>query len=108
MATEPRDSTRAVEQAQAFAFDPERLRAKYREERDKRLRPDGNEQYIEVKDTFARFLDDPYARPGGARRPLTDEVQVAVIGAGSAASWSPHACARPAFRTSGSSTPPPT
>ena len=28
-----------------FDFDPEYLRKKYREERDKRLRQDGNEQY---------------------------------------------------------------
>jgi len=29
-------------------FDPDALREKYREERDKRLRTDGNNQYIEV------------------------------------------------------------
>jgi len=29
-----------------FDFDPDAVRAKYREERDKRLRPDGNEQYV--------------------------------------------------------------
>ena len=29
-------------------FDPDYLRKKYREERDKRLRQDGNEQYQEV------------------------------------------------------------
>ena len=27
-------------------FDPDRLRQKYRAERDKRLRPDGNDQYV--------------------------------------------------------------
>jgi cyclohexanone monooxygenase len=63
-------------------FDPETLRAKYRRERDKRLRPDGNDQYVEVKGRFAHFLDDPYAPPGGTRAPLTDEVEVAVIGGG--------------------------
>ena len=31
-----------------FGFDPEELRAKYRIERDKRLREDGNSQYLEV------------------------------------------------------------
>ncbi len=35
-------------------FDPEALRAKYREERDKRLRPDGNDQYVEVRGGFSR------------------------------------------------------
>ena len=29
-------------------FDPDALREKYRAERDKRLRADGNEQYVEV------------------------------------------------------------
>jgi cyclohexanone monooxygenase len=64
------------------AFDPDALRAKYRSERDKRLRADGNDQYVEVKGKFAHFLDDPYAEPGFARAPRTDEVEVAVIGGG--------------------------
>jgi len=63
-------------------FDPETLREKYRQERDKRLRPDGNQQYIEVKGEFARFVDDPYVAPGFERAPLTDFVDVAVIGGG--------------------------
>jgi cation diffusion facilitator CzcD-associated flavoprotein CzcO len=65
-----------------LAFDPDALRAKYRSERDKRLRADGNDQYVEVKGKFAHFLDDPYAEPGVARAPRTDEVEVAVIGGG--------------------------
>ena len=36
-----------------FDFDPEKLRQKYREERDKRLRSDGNDQYKEVKGDFS-------------------------------------------------------
>ena len=48
-------------------FDPEALRAKYREERDKRLRADGNAQYLEVKGDFARYVDDPYADPDFTR-----------------------------------------
>ncbi len=73
----------AVETAgRPVAFDPESLRRKYREERDKRLREDGNEQYIEVKGEFAHFLDDPYAEPGFEREPLFDEVEVLVIGGG--------------------------
>ena len=72
-----------ADQATAAAgFDPEALRDKYREERNKRLREDGNEQYIEVEGEFAHFLDDPYAEPGFEREPLTDEVEVLVIGGG--------------------------
>ncbi len=63
-------------------FDPDALRDKYRAERDKRLRDDGNEQYIEVRDQFAHFLDDPYAEPGFAREPLTDEIEVLIVGGG--------------------------
>jgi len=64
------------------AFDPAALRRRYREERDKRLRPDGNEQYIAVAGEFAHFLDDPYAEPGFSREPLRDAVEVLVIGGG--------------------------
>src|SRR3954451_11158597 len=63
-------------------FDPDALRDKYREERDKRIRPDGNEQYVEVKAEFSNYVDDPYVEPGFTREPLFDEVEVAVIGGG--------------------------
>jgi len=65
-----------------LGFDPDALRAKYREERDKRIRPDGNDQYQEVKGDFARYVDDPYVEPGFTRPALTDEVDVVVIGGG--------------------------
>jgi len=67
---------------QELAFDPNALRDRYREERDRRLRDDGNEQYVEVKGQFAHFLDDPYVEPGFTREPLTDEVEVVVVGGG--------------------------
>ncbi|MDR3513246.1 MAG: NAD(P)/FAD-dependent oxidoreductase [Caulobacteraceae bacterium] len=74
----------AVEAGSAaeLGFDPEALRARYRAERDKRLRFDGNEQYREVAGEFARYLDDPYVAPGFSRAPLADEVEVVVIGGG--------------------------
>ena len=65
-----------------FDFDPDALRAKYREERDKRLRADGNEQYVEVKGDFSRYIDDPYVDPGFTRAPLNDAVDVVIIGGG--------------------------
>ena len=67
---------------QGYDFDPDALRNKYREERDKRIRTDGNEQYVEVKGDFSRYVDDPYVEPGFTRAPLTDEVQVLIIGGG--------------------------
>jgi len=65
-----------------LGFDPDALRAKYREERDKRLRSDGNAQYLEPTGAFARFLDDPWVAPGYTREPLHDEVDVALVGGG--------------------------
>jgi len=63
------------------AFDPDALREKYREERDKRLRGEGNEQYVEIAGRFAQYLDDPYVEPI-ERDPLFDTVEVAIIGGG--------------------------
>ena len=63
-------------------FDPDALRAKYRHERDTRVRPDGNDQYLEVKGDFGRYVDDPYVEPGFSREPLRDEVDALIIGGG--------------------------
>jgi len=62
-------------------FDPAELKAKYLHERDKRLRDDGNEQYIEVKGDFSNYVDDPYVERI-ERDPVFDEVEVAIIGGG--------------------------
>ncbi len=65
-----------------LGFDPNRLREKYREEREKRLRSDGIGQYVEAKGVLAHFEDDPYVEPGFTREPLHDEVDVLLIGGG--------------------------
>ncbi len=62
-------------------IDKEALRRKYREERDKRLRPDGNDQYIRLAGQFGHYLDDPYT-PWTEREPKTDHVTMAFIGGG--------------------------
>ena len=64
-----------------LTLDRTALRAKYREERDKRVRPDGNAQYIEPTGKFAHLLDDPYVAPA-PRDPVHDDVMVAIIGGG--------------------------
>ena len=66
---------------EALALDPDALRKKYREERDKRLRADGNAQYVEMSGKFARLLEDPYVARI-ERAPLVEEVEVVVIGGG--------------------------
>ena len=63
------------------AVDREALRRRYRLERDKRLRPDGNQQYQRLTGRFASYAVDPYT-PVMARDAVTDDVTVAVIGAG--------------------------
>jgi cyclohexanone monooxygenase len=67
--------------ASQLAFDPDALRDRYRRERDKRLRPDGNDQYIEITGPYRHYLDDPYVA-WTERPPRHDEVAVAVIGGG--------------------------
>jgi hypothetical protein len=64
------------------AFDVDPLRRKYACERDRRLRPDGIAQYIEITGPFARFALDPWSDPDFSRVPLSDEVDVAIVGAG--------------------------
>jgi cation diffusion facilitator CzcD-associated flavoprotein CzcO len=75
-------STDQLDSSQEHEFDPKVLRAKYDQERDKRLREDANEQYIQVKGDYAHYLEDPYVEPGFEREPLTDEVEIVIIGGG--------------------------
>ncbi|MCV7401478.1 NAD(P)/FAD-dependent oxidoreductase [Mycobacterium fragae] len=63
-------------------FDPAALRAKYAQERERRLRPDGIDQYVQITGVFSRFGHDPWADPNFARDPIADAVDVAIIGAG--------------------------
>ena len=71
----------AAEQV-GLGFDPKALLAKYRTERDKRLRSAGNEQYVEIVGDFAHYAEDPYVQPGFTRAPLNDDIDVVVIGGG--------------------------
>jgi cation diffusion facilitator CzcD-associated flavoprotein CzcO len=62
-------------------FDPVALRQRYKEEREKRLREDGNAQYIEVKGEYAKYVNDPYMERT-ERDPVADDVDVLIIGGG--------------------------
>jgi len=62
-------------------FDPAELKARYLAERDKRLRDDGNDQYIEVTGDFSNFVNDPYVERI-ERDPVFDEVEIVIIGGG--------------------------
>jgi heterodisulfide reductase subunit A-like polyferredoxin len=58
------------------------MRERYRIEREKRLRPDGNDQYLEVIGEFARYVDDPYVEQGFTREAVEFDVDVLLIGGG--------------------------
>ncbi len=63
------------------AIDKDAIRRKYLEERDKRLRADGNEQYLQLSGQLAHYLEDPYT-PFTPREPLSDHVTFAFVGGG--------------------------
>ncbi|RIJ24291.1 NAD(P)/FAD-dependent oxidoreductase [Henriciella barbarensis] len=63
-------------------FDPDKLRERYRAERDKRLRDDANEQYVEIKGEYAGYVEDPYVNEKIDRAPLSDEIDIVVVGGG--------------------------
>ena len=75
------DTVRSSTTVSPKPIDREAIRARYLAERDKRLREDGNAQYIEPTGRFAHLLEDPYT-PRSSRESLFDEVTVAVIGGG--------------------------
>lgn len=60
----------------------EEVREKYRQERDKRLRPEGTAQYRAFSGIFENFDRDPYADPNLKRDPVIGTTEVAIIGAG--------------------------
>ena len=62
-------------------IDKKALLEKYIAERDKRLRPDGNAQYLEIRGHFDDYLEDPYM-PVVARAAKTDHVTFAFVGGG--------------------------
>ncbi len=58
------------------------LKERYRQERDKRMRPEGQTQYVKPVDDFAGAYEaDPYT-PVTPRDPITEEIDVAILGAG--------------------------
>ncbi len=58
------------------------LKEKYRQERDRRVRKEGQEQYVRPVDNFADAYEaDPYT-PRKLREPVNEEIDVAVLGGG--------------------------
>src|SRR5215469_16486321 len=64
-----------------LGFDPAELRKKYAQERARRLRSEGNDQYREVVGQLARFEEDPYVAPF-ARPPIREDIEALIVGGG--------------------------
>ena len=64
------------------SFSPEALKEKYRLEREKRLRADGNVQYVDLSGLHADFDKDPYVEPGFTRPALNETIDVLIVGGG--------------------------
>jgi hypothetical protein len=77
------------------SFDAEALRRRYAEERERRLRRDGNQQYVEPTGDHEHYLDDPWADPAFSSARWRCWWSAAVL----AACWPPRGCARPAWTT---------
>ncbi len=65
-----------------LGFDPAELRQKYAEERTRRLRADGNNQYQEIIGQHAHYNTDPYVEPGFTRPAWQEELDALIIGGG--------------------------
>jgi len=65
-----------------LGFDPDALRQRYREERDRRLREDGNAQYVEIAGDYARYLEDPFAPSDFSRDPIARDTDIVIFGGG--------------------------
>jgi cyclohexanone monooxygenase len=72
-----------LQDSHALGFDPDAVRAKYAEERDRRVREEGQQQYVAATGAFARYGDDdPYADGEYSREPISDDVEVVIVGGG--------------------------
>lgn len=60
----------------------EELRKRYRQEQQKRLRPDGMAQWRGLTGEFEDLDRDPFVEPGFTRDPVTEETTVVIVGGG--------------------------
>jgi cation diffusion facilitator CzcD-associated flavoprotein CzcO len=64
------------------AFSPDVLRQRYRLEREKRLRPEGVRQYVDISAFSGALAADPFVDPNFTRPAVEDEVDVVIVGGG--------------------------
>jgi len=63
-------------------LDVESVRDKYRRERDKRVRPEGTDQFNFAEGRYSHFEDDPYAGAPEPREPFDETLDLLIIGGG--------------------------
>lgn len=64
------------------SYNEQQLRKRYDEERAKRLRNDGEAQFIEATGDYAEFTDDPYIDQALERGRIAEDVDVVIVGGG--------------------------
>ena len=74
--------TKRIPTPEELGFDPAELRRKYAEERERRLRADGNNQYREIAGTLEHYNSDPYVKPGFTRPALHEQLDAVIVGGG--------------------------
>ena len=68
--------------ADTLDFNPDALRKKYEQERDKRLRSDGIGQYVDTDGQYSQYRTDDSYMPRIEREPVKKTVEVVLMGAG--------------------------
>ncbi|WP_338811386.1 NAD(P)/FAD-dependent oxidoreductase (plasmid) [Agrobacterium leguminum] len=63
-------------------IDANTLRTKYARERELRINPRKNDQYVEVAGVFSRYAEDPYIESPLIREPIDETIDALVIGGG--------------------------
>jgi len=71
-----------VNTADTLDFNPDALRKKYEQERDKRLRSDGIGQYVDTDGQYSQYRTDDSYMPRIEREPVKKTVEVVLMGAG--------------------------
>jgi cyclohexanone monooxygenase len=68
--------------AAELGFDPAEMRRKYDFERDRRLRDEGAAQYQDIDGDLHHYNDDPHVSERLERAPVTETIEVAILGGG--------------------------
>lgn len=71
-----------VDALRISGIDPDMLKARYVEERERRINSSGNKQYVPTEGAFENFGADPWAPARGDRAPIEDHTEVIIAGGG--------------------------